>query len=307
MAVNDIDCGSPPDKAGFIWLAAMATMARLQRFRVIRVNSFTAGGKASVRLARPLVTEFDRKFYRYGYRKSRTQVERGVLVLIAGAVALDIGGAAKRPFKDDPGVISALRILEEVDWWRSEARSHLDLLRHQATRLFARTSEWRTIVAIADLLGTQPVISETQLRKIAAEARIGKLANGCEHFVVLQRDSQLPSLTDVKKPVPNHQTVVACEPVRHDGVVTPAILRRSLAAVSDSTHFAELRRRLCQTEPDLMVTIEREAHAAVNQLDHVPQFTRDSAAAAAIVRCGIFVADAIQRGHSSLWETTERP
>ena len=305
MAYNDLNCGPPPEKAGFLWLAGMATMARLQKFRVLQVNRFSAEGRASVRLARPLVTDYDRKFYRYGYSKSRTQVERAVYILIAGAVTLDIGGANIRPFEDDPGVISALRLLEEVDWWRSEARSHLYLLRHRATRLFAKTNEWRSIVVTAELLRTQPVISESQLRKLASEARSGKSADDCQHFVVLQRDSQLPTQAEAKRTATPQSPVLACKHVCHDGVVTPAILERSIAAVNDPTHLAEMRRRLSQTEPDLLSTVEREAHAAIDELNRVPQFTRESAAAAAIVRCGLFVADAIQRGHSSLWESNQ--
>ncbi|HEX8324042.1 MAG TPA: hypothetical protein VF595_09020 [Tepidisphaeraceae bacterium] len=142
------------------------------------------------------------------------------------------------------------------------------------------------------------------MRKLASDARLEKHAGRCEHIVVLERDSQLPTHTETQRAAKHQRPVLACEHVRHNGIVTPAIVERSLAAVNDPTHFAEMRRRLSQMESDLVSTVEREAHAAIDQLNFVPLFTRKSAAAAAIVRCGLFVADAIQRGHLSLWESS---
>src|SRR5438034_596076 len=79
------------EQAG-VYLGAMVVMARHQKRRVIEVVRNDRAWPGTIRFPRPLVTEWERKFARFGHRTPFAQVERGVLVHIAGAVAVDLLG-----------------------------------------------------------------------------------------------------------------------------------------------------------------------------------------------------------------------
>ncbi len=294
------------ERAGF-YLGATAVMAKLQRRRVLEIFPCPAERwPGQVVFARDLLSPWDKRRGKLGQLAEQNRVEEAVLVHISGAVAVDLLDNGPSIFEHDPSVQQAHHLLIDMDWLKSEAKAHLQWLRHRATKLLAHPMTWRSVVALAEASMSQHRLGEKQIRSAIDTAKQRKRVGGKEHFVLINSDSSLPDLDTV--PAKKDKICKPLPPVQnrktHDGIVTEEVVRKVRAEMRDPASLQHIVTRLRQVEPYLWAAIENEMKhfsplaetAGINPLELV---------APAVLRCGLLVAELLNQGHSALWETAE--
>jgi len=167
------------ERAG-IYLGAIAVVGRANRFAVVRVTRDDGHWPGAVAFKRPILPHHVVKFAKSGDTRAFRHLERAVMTNIAGAMALAFSGETKdeKQVANDHQIRAMAEILEEVDWWKSQAQCHLAYLQHRVVRTLAEGSNWRAVARVAQLLMAQPEVSAAQLHHQIKLAASGRTVNG---------------------------------------------------------------------------------------------------------------------------------
>lgn len=286
---------------GGIYLGAMAVVAKSQRRCVLNIEYDEIKWPGRIEFDRPVITHFERDFAKHGHDAQRSQVDRGVMILLAGVTAIDLIDQETHIHRADANVERARKALREVDWWYSEAEAHLSWLRHRVARLLAVDQEWKVIAALAQAIMVSGTLDKRQIAKVIATAKPSS-ANSNGRTILIQRESEF-----VFSQGQNDVASADARPSSHrrqstmtDGIVTQAIV----GEVSRALAHADVRRtavaRMNQVEPSLLAVIRANAQTVHQKFPRMPE-PHLNALRDAVFQSGLVVAEVMRRAVRELW------
>lgn len=310
---DEADAVRNAERAG-LYIGAIAVMAREFRRRVSEaVITPDEPWLGHVHMPAELATRHDKKQAKLGKTDGQRRVQEAAMILMSGAVALDLLEDSNPPlFTTDPLVMRARKMLIESTFWAAEAAAALTWLRHRTVASLACARQWRLVAGVAEALMADTRLSERYLNQLIGKISTGRMKSSRQWVICLDLKSA-ELLNDSASP-PASQPLAEAQlllrtPITPPKEATDALVTRDVhlgVAKQFNTpgQLSKAMERLKEREPVVFWAIQQEAGLMdehFRRANTPPVLT----AAAAVIRCGTLVAELLYQGHARLWATAE--